>query len=73
MLDVSVGIDLEETAIPVSQPVAAACEILGLDPLYVANEGRLAAFVAPYWLGQVLEILRRHPAARPGNHRAGDQ
>jgi hydrogenase expression/formation protein HypE len=62
-LDVQVGIELEQTAIPVSEPVAAACEILGLDPLYVANEGRLVAFVAPQSAGRVFDILRRHPAA----------
>ena len=62
-LDVQVGIELEEAAIPVSEPVAAACEILGLDPLYVANEGRLVAFVAPQSAERVLDILRRHPAA----------
>jgi len=62
-LDVQVGIELEEAAIPVSGSVAAACEILGLDPLYVANEGRLVAFVAPPSAARVLEILRQHPAA----------
>ena len=62
-LDVQVGIELEEAAIPVSEPVAAACEILGLDPLYVASEGRLVAFVAPQSAGRVLDILRHHPAA----------
>ncbi|MGO9115147.1 MAG: hydrogenase expression/formation protein HypE [Thermoguttaceae bacterium] len=62
-LDVHVGIELEQTAIPVSDPVAAACEILGLDPLYVANEGRLVAFVAPQSAGRVLDILLQHPAA----------
>ena len=39
------GIEIDEAAIPVAEPVAAACELLGLDPLYVANEGRLVAFV----------------------------
>ncbi len=62
-LDVHVGLELEQTAIPVSDPVAAACEILGLDPLYVANEGRLVAFVAPQSAGRVLDILLQHPAA----------
>ena len=57
------GIELEQAAIPVSEPVAAACEILGLDPLYVANEGRLVAFVAPQSAERVLDILRHHPAA----------
>ena len=42
-LDAGVGIELDEAAIPVSEPVAGACELLGLDPLYVANEGRLVA------------------------------
>ena len=63
-LDVGVGISLEETAIPVSGPVAAACEILGLDPLYVANEGTLVAFVAPRSAERVLDVMRRHPAAQ---------
>ncbi len=62
-LDVHVGIDVEQTAIPVCEPVAAACEILGLDPLYVANEGRLVAFVAAQSAERVLDILSRHPAA----------
>ena len=58
-----VGIELDESAIPVSEPVASACELLGLDPLYVANEGRLVAFVAPEAAQQVLEILQGHAAA----------
>ena len=62
-LDVRVGIELQEEAVPVSEPVAGACEILGLDPFYVANEGRLVAFVASRSADMVLDILRRHPAA----------
>ncbi len=62
-LDAHVGIDLEESAIPVSEPVMGACELLGLDPLYVANEGRLIAFVAPEAAERALEILEGHPAA----------
>jgi len=62
-LDVQVSIDLEQAAIPVSEPIAAACEILGLDPFYVANEGRLVAFVAPQSAERMLDILRQHPAA----------
>ena len=42
-----VGILLDEAAIPVRAPVAAACEMLGFDPLYVANEGKLIVIVAP--------------------------
>ena len=41
------GVEIEETAIPVADTVAGACELLGLDPLYVANEGRLVAIGAP--------------------------
>ena len=58
-----VGIELEEAAIGVSEPVAGACELLGLDPLYVANEGRLVAFVPAEAADRVLEIMRCHPAA----------
>jgi hydrogenase expression/formation protein HypE len=61
--DAGVGIVLDERAIPVSGPVAAACEILGLDPLYVANEGRLAAFVSPSSAPAVLKILQEHSVA----------
>lgn len=58
-----VGIRVDEAAIPVAEPVAGACELLGLDPLYVANEGRLVAFVAPAAVERALEIMGRHPAA----------
>lgn len=58
-----VGIELQEAAIPVAEPVAGACELLGLDPLYVANEGRLVAFVPAEAADRVLEIMRSHPAA----------
>ena len=51
-------IRLEESGIPVSQPVAGACEILGLDPLYVANEGRFVAIVPGDSVEAVLTILR---------------
>lgn len=58
-----VGIQLQEAAIPVSQPVAGACELLGLDPLYVANEGRLVAFVPAQAVDRVLDIMQSHPAS----------
>jgi hydrogenase expression/formation protein HypE len=58
-----VGIQLREASIPVSAPVAGACELLGLDPLYVANEGRLVAFVPAQAAERTLEIMRAHPAA----------
>jgi hydrogenase expression/formation protein HypE len=56
-----VSIQLEETAIPVRDEVKGACELLGLDPLYVANEGKLVAIVAPEAADAVLEAMRRHP------------
>jgi hydrogenase expression/formation protein HypE len=62
-IDAGVGVEIEEAAIPVAEPVAAACELLGLDPLYVANEGRLVAFVPASSADEVLEVMRRHPAA----------
>jgi hydrogenase expression/formation protein HypE len=61
--DMGVGMELDEAAVPVSDEVAAACEVLGLDPFYVANEGRLVAFVAPDAAEETLAILRRHEAA----------
>ena len=59
-----VGVELNETAIPVRAEVHAACEMLGLDPLYVANEGKLIAVVPPAEAPQVLEAMRAHPLGR---------
>lgn len=56
-----IGIALDEGAIPIPAPVAAACEMLGLDPLYVANEGIFTALVAPDRAKEALAILRAHP------------
>ncbi|HUN46696.1 MAG TPA: hydrogenase expression/formation protein HypE [Stellaceae bacterium] len=56
-----VDIRVTESAIAVSDPVRGACEILGLDPLYVANEGRFVAFVPPEQAERALAIMRRHP------------
>ena len=56
-----VGIMIEEDAIPVREDVAAACELLGLDPLTVANEGKLVAVVASEGADQVLTAMRAHP------------
>lgn len=59
-----VGIQLNEAAIPVRPEVQAACELLGLDPLYVANEGKLVAVVPPEQAPRVLESMRAHPLGR---------
>ena len=56
-----VGMLLQEKALPVSPLVAAACEFLGLDPLYVANEGKLVAICAENDAETVLSAMHRHP------------
>lgn len=65
-----VGITLDEAAIPVLPQVEAACELLGIDPLYVANEGKLVAICAPEVADTLLAAMRSHPkghgAARIG-------
>jgi hydrogenase expression/formation protein HypE len=58
------GIVLDEQAIPVTPAVTAACEFLGLDPLYVANEGKLVAIVPPHHADAVLAALQRSPLGR---------
>jgi hydrogenase expression/formation protein HypE len=63
-LQSSVGIRLEEKILPVRPQVSAACEMLGLDPFYVANEGKLLALVDPAQVGPVLEAMRQHPLGR---------
>jgi hydrogenase expression/formation protein HypE len=59
-----VGMVLRGQSIPVRESVKGACEVLGLDPLYVANEGKLLAVVAPEMAGSVLNQMRRHPLGR---------
>jgi hydrogenase expression/formation protein HypE len=65
-----VGIELDESALPIPAEVSAACEMLGLDPLYVANEGVLAAIVPESLVEPALAALHGHPlgaaAARVG-------
>lgn len=58
-----IGIQIDETAIPVSEGVRGACEILGLDPLYVANEGRFVVFVPAGQEERALPIMRSDPVA----------
>jgi hydrogenase expression/formation protein HypE len=60
----AVGVELDESAIPIREPVRAACEILGLDPLYVANEGKLIAVVASDAADDVVRVMRSHPLGR---------
>ena len=55
----NVGIRIEEDKIPVDKAVAAACELLGLDPLYIANEGKLVAVVAPEDAKDVLNKIKQ--------------
>ena len=57
----AVSVSIRETAVPVHPTVAAACEILGIDPMYVANEGKLVAFVAPDAAADALAALRAVP------------
>jgi hydrogenase expression/formation protein HypE len=59
-----VGFRIHEAAIPVKPQVAAACELLGLDPLFVANEGKLVAVVAPEGADACLAAMRAHPLGR---------
>jgi hydrogenase expression/formation protein HypE len=59
-----VGIAIDEAQLPVRAEVQSACELLGLDPVYVANEGKAVFFVAPLAAEKALSILRAHPLGR---------
>lgn len=59
----AVGIVLQEENIPVNADVRAACELLGLDPLYVANEGKLICICAAEAADRLLQVMRAHPLA----------
>ncbi|MBN1991406.1 MAG: hydrogenase expression/formation protein HypE [Anaerolineae bacterium] len=59
--DANVGLEIEETAVPVQLAVAGACEMLGLDPLHVANEGKLLAIVPAGSAEVVLAAMHNHP------------
>jgi len=61
-----VAVELDEAAVPVGPATAAACELLGLDPLYVANEGRIVAFTAPDEADTALRAWRAHPLGAAG-------
>ena len=58
------GVHIDESCIPVREEVAAACEMLGFDPLYVANEGKFIAFVAEKDARRAVHILRQHPGGQ---------
>jgi hydrogenase expression/formation protein HypE len=60
----AIGVTIVEDLIPVSEEVRGACEILGFDPLYVANEGKLLAFVSPAAAENVLAAMRSHPLGK---------
>ncbi len=59
-----VGVKIDEAALPVRPEVRAACEILGLDPLYVANEGKLIAVVPAEEADRLVRVMRAHPLGR---------
>ncbi|RMH35524.1 MAG: hydrogenase expression/formation protein HypE [Nitrospirae bacterium] len=63
-ISAAVSMVIDEAHIPVSDAVRGACEILGLDPLYVANEGRCVLFVPPQDSLRALSVLRRHPVSQ---------
>ena len=62
--ELRVGIIIREQAIPIATAVRGACELLGLDPLYVANEGKLVAFCAAADAEPLLSAMREHPLGR---------
>jgi len=56
--------EFDEEAVPVRPPVAAACEMLGLDPLYIANEGKLVAIVPEKYADKILAAMRKSQFGR---------
>lgn len=63
-MDTELGVRLNETSLPISRSVRGVCELLGLDPLYVANEGKLLAVVSSETAEMALEALKAHPLGR---------
>jgi len=57
----NVSIKLSEKSIPVKDEILGVCEFLGLDPLYIANEGKICAFVPEEYAAEVLEAMKNHP------------
>jgi hydrogenase expression/formation protein HypE len=62
----NVGMVIEEEKIPVRESVRGICELLGLDPLYLANEGKLIAICPPHEAGPLLKVMKDHPLGRYG-------
>src|SRR5690606_5041728 len=67
----NLGIEIDASAIPVRTPVRGACELFGLDPLLVANEGKLLAFVPPEAADAALDAMRAHPLGRDAARSGG--
>ncbi len=59
-----VGIEIEEQSVPIAEPVRNACEMLGLDPLTIGNEGKMIVGVVPDMAEEVLAAIKRHPLGR---------
>ena len=57
----NIGIEFDEVKVPVRPEVTAACEMLGLDPLFIANEGKLVAILPEQHATSMLDVMRRHP------------
>ncbi len=56
-----VGLVVQETLLPINESTQSACELLGMDPMFVANEGKLLAFVAADDAERLVETMRQHP------------
>jgi hydrogenase expression/formation protein HypE len=59
--DTNLGVVLDEALLPIAPAVVGACDLLGIDPLYVANEGKVVAVVAPDEAEAALAAMRSHP------------
>jgi len=60
----NIGIEYEERALPVAPAVQAACDMLGMDPIYVANEGKLVAMLPATHAEAALAAMRAHPIGK---------
>lgn len=60
----NIGVEIEETAVPISEPVRNACELLGLDPLSIGNEGKVVIGAVPEMAEEIVRVLRRSPLGK---------